>query len=159
MRFIPTLFYILLLLIVACNSPEKQTTEQSVVPENTEDATGCYMQVLKRDTFAIKIEQSDNNISGKLMFDNYEKDGSTGTVHGTIEGNILKLWYNFASEGMNSVMEIYFKKEGQTLLRGIGNIASKDDSTYYSDPASIKYHADQTLSRTSCETIAIGIFR
>lgn len=32
-----------------------------------------------------------NSVTGKLTFDNYEKDGSRGAVHGTIEGNIMAL--------------------------------------------------------------------
>ncbi|MBA2630340.1 MAG: hypothetical protein H0U84_04885 [Thermoleophilaceae bacterium] len=93
--------------------------------EKYADVNGCYMKILKRDTIAIKLYQTGTSVTGKLTFDNYEKDGSTGTVHGIIEGNIIKLWYNFASEGMNSVMEIYFKKQGNQLLRGIGPFDAK----------------------------------
>ena len=60
------------------------------VDESIADISGCYMQVLKRDTFAVILKQDGNTVTGKLSLDNYEKDGSTGTVTGKKEAGILK---------------------------------------------------------------------
>lgn len=117
------------------------------------DVSGCYMKILQRDTLTIKLDQTKNVVTGKLTFDNYQKDGSTGTVHGTIDGNIIKLWYNFASEGMNSVMEVYFKKEGERLLRGIGPVDVKGDTSYFTNPSAIQFVKDQAFGKISCEDL------
>src|SRR5688572_14328144 len=111
-----------LLTVFSCNDQahksgktETTVTSDSVSPssptgENSMSGIeGCYMQVLARDTFAASLQQDGTNITGKLSFDNFEKDGSTGSVKGEREDNIIKLLYSFASEGTNSVMEIYFK--------------------------------------------------
>ena len=121
--------------------------------EKYADVNGCYLKILKRDTFAIKLDQTGSSVTGKLSFDNYEKDGSTGTVHGTIDANIIKLWYNFASEGMNSVMEVYFKKEGDHLLRGTGPSDAKGDTSYYTDHSAIQYTYDQSFNKLQCEEL------
>ena len=70
-----------------------QTKPVETTPANDTYTTikGCYMQVLGRDTFAASLQQQGNRVTGKLSFNNYEKDGSTGTVKGKMEDNILKL--------------------------------------------------------------------
>lgn len=118
------------------------------------DAYSCYIKILQRDSFAIKLKQTKNSVTGKMTFDNYQKDGSTGTVNGIIEDNIIKLWYNFASEGMNSVMEIYFKKEGTRLVRGIGPVDVKGDTSYYTDHSAIQYPKEEAFNKIPCEELA-----
>jgi hypothetical protein len=116
------------------------------------DISGCYMQVLKRDTFAVVLKQDGNTVTGRLSLDNYEKDGSTGSVTGKMEDDVLKLVYRFASEGMTSIMQVYFKINGNTLTRGIGEMSTKGDSAYFIDPVSIKYNGS-TLTKMSCDNL------
>ena len=113
---------------------------------------GCYMQVLKRDTFTASLQQQGNTVTGRLSFDNYEKDGSTGTVSGKIQGDVLKLDYAFASEGITSVMELYFKYKNGMLVRGIGEMKSREDTAYFVNPALIKYEGGE-LKKISCQTL------
>lgn len=108
-------------------------------PTSTTPADECYLQILKRDTFTISYQQSGNMITGRMKFDNYQKDGSSGTIKGEMVADTLKLWYNFQSEGMSSVMEIYLKKENGKLIRGIGPVDVKGDTSYYTDKSAIKY--------------------
>ncbi len=56
-------------------------------------------------------------------------------------------------EGMNSVMEVYFKKEGDQLLRGIGPVDAKGDSSYYTDHSAIQYTQDQSFTKLPCEAL------
>ena len=134
------------------NEPEPDPANKES-GEKYSDVNGCYMKILQRDTFAIKLDQTETSVTGKLTFDNYQKDGSTGIVRGTIEGNIIKLWYNFASEGMNNVMEIYFKKDGDRLFRGIGPFDAKGDTSYYTDHSAIQYAQDQSFNQVPCEEL------
>lgn len=170
-------FVFVALAITACTDNTNTTTEDrtdSTVLENPDtnksfldtssdkpgkepsaiiNVNGCYWEVLQRDTLAIKLNQTGIAVTGKLTFDNYQKDGSSGAVRGTVEGDIIKLWYNFASEGMNSVMEIYFKKQDGQLLRGIGPVDAKGDSSYYTDHTAIKYSQDQSFTKLPCEDL------
>jgi hypothetical protein len=115
--------------------------------------TGCYIRVLSRDTVAASLQQSGDRVTGKLSFDNYQKDGSTGTVDGRIENGVLKILYSFTSEGMNSVMEIRFKVENGQLFRGIGDIIPRGDTVYYSNPAAISFEK-QGLEKIDCSDLA-----
>lgn len=136
----------------AVKPPAHTSNELKPADDAITDIEGCYMQVLKRDTFTASLQQQGNTVTGRLSFDNYEKDGSTGTVSGKIQGDVLKLEYAFVSEGMNSVMELYFKYQDGMLVRGIGEMKSKEDTAYYVNPALIKYDGGE-LKKISCPTL------
>lgn len=156
MRILFTLF--LLTCLFACgestNNENTETAKTDTSQSQPAPVYECYRQVLQRDTMVACLLVNGNTVTGKLTFDNYEKDASSGNVHGTIDGSIIKLWYDFASEGTNSVMEVYFKKEGNRLLRGIGPVGSKADTAYFADKEAIEYKDDQAFDKLSCESIA-----
>lgn len=113
----------------------------------------CYWQVLKRDTFVASLSQKGNRVNGKLSFDNFEKDGSSGMVVGENKQGIMKLWYSFESEGMKSVMEVWFKKQGDFLLRGTGNMNVKSDTSYFTDPDAVDFSDSQKLKKVDCNEV------
>ena len=115
------------------------------------DVSGCYMKINGRDTAILMLEQKGNELSGKMLYDNYEKDGSRGTVKGKEEGEIVKLWYDFNSEGMHSVMEVYFKKENGRILRGVGDMDAKTDTTYFI--SGINYSDKEAFNKVDCALV------
>lgn len=152
----------ILLVISSCHNNDRNNNTPRTNSETTQpnennltipNLTGCYLRVLKRDTLALSIQQNDKIITGKLSFDNFEKDGSSGTVSGTIDDNILKLVYSFQSEGLHSVMEVYFKIEDSALTHGIGEVATKSDTTYYPHPNDISYPATNRLVKINCDKL------
>lgn len=116
--------------------PEKPTTGANALQQGI---TACYQYTAGRDTYAIQLTKHENNITGHMKFDNYEKDGSHGNIYGTLQGKNLKLIYSFESEGMKSKREIYLQEDGDNLVTGIGDEAVKGDSAYIKNPAAIKY--------------------
>jgi hypothetical protein len=112
------------------------------------------MQVLKRDTMVLHLaSNTGDNISGRLSFDNYEKDGSSGTVKGKREGDVLKLTYSFQSEGTNNVMEVYFKEENDGMVRGIGEMQTKGDTAYFVHPDKVSYLPNGMMRKTDCKEV------
>jgi hypothetical protein len=132
-------------------SEEKHTDRP--VNESPVDNGNCYWQIMERDTFVASFSKTGDKVSGKLTFDNYEKDGSSGTVTGVTSDGIMKLWYTFQSEGMKSVMEVWFKKEGDQLLRGTGEMSVSSDSSFFSNPAAINFNSGQALKKVSCKEV------
>ncbi len=114
----------------------------------------CYWQILKRDTFVASLVQTGDSITGKLSFDNFEKDASSGTARGTVHGDTIKLWYSFQSEGMNSVMEVWYKKQQDVLLRGFGPSSVKSDTSYFTEQSAIKFDSSQRLQKVDCAEVA-----
>lgn len=139
------------------DSLEKQGTnhpadEATLINPAKEGIEGCYMMILKRDTMVLHIESSEK-ITGKLTFDNFEKDGSSGLVNGAKNGDTLKLSYAFASEGMNTVMDVYFKVDGDKLLRGVGDMQTKGDTAYFTNPSQVKFPEENPFVKTICHQI------
>lgn len=130
-----------------------EDNQGTTTPATNIEGANCYMQILQRDTIVLHIEKSGATISGKLSFDNYEKDGSTGRVKGREEKNVLKLIYSFTSEGMNSVMEVYFKKQGDDLVRGVGEMETKGDTVYFLYPDKITYPGNGIMQKTDCSKV------
>lgn len=152
----------MLLALSSCNNNDSSNNETSKTGDEktqphqnktTPGLSGCYLRVLKRDTLALSIQQNGTTVTGKLSFDNFEKDGSSGPVTGTIDHDTLKLMYNFQSEGMHSVMEVYFKIEDSALIHGIGEVAAKADTTYYAKRGEISYPAENRLVKMDCEQL------
>ncbi len=140
---------------VHSNTSKPSDTTKVTTPEVDEkpaaDLAGCYMKIIGRDTAILMLEQKDATFSGKMLYDNFEKDGSRGTLTGKEEGEILKLWYDFNSEGIRSVMEVYFKKENGRLLRGIGDMDVKTDTTYFI--SGINYSDKEAFTKVDCGPI------
>ena len=149
--------------IISCNNMDEKTSATTDSIQTTGDATinttakvnltGCWLRVIQKDSLSASLVQQGNFVTGKLVFDNFEKDGSSGTVSGRIENNIARLVYRFQSEGMNSISEVYFKITENGLIHGIGEVAVKGDSAYYADPARISFPANETLQKISCESL------
>lgn len=149
-------------LLTACNN--NPGTDKSDHPSGP-DATGtsataatgrqqrCYLQVVQRDTMVAALTQDGAAVSGRLSFDNYEKDGSTGTVAGVAEGDLLKLWYSYQSEGTHSVMEVWFRQQGAELVRGIGPSGMKGDTFYFTDPRAVTFDGAQRMQQIACANV------
>jgi len=150
-----------LVLFIACNdnsplndaattnkSPGDAPASTAIAQEPANDENRCYMKITGRDTAILVFEQKGNDVSGKMIYDNFEKDGSTGTVKGKIDGDILKLYYDFNSEGTRSVMEVYFKEVPGGLLRGVGDMDTKGDTAYFR--SGINYSDKEAFSKIDC---------
>ncbi len=152
-----------LLVFVACNSDSaKSVDKDTIVNVNDNSASkqgdnnalsGCYMQVVKRDTIAVKLNQSGNNITGEMVFDNFEKDGSSGPVSGEKSDGIIKLYYTFQSEGTVSVMEVYLKQEDNKLYLGTGDMEVRHDTTFFTNVAQLDFNKDVVLTKSSCDLL------
>lgn len=147
---------IIAITLLACDD----ATEEPVPAKGRNEArsgpdgpAGCYIKVTGRDSVILRLEFADSMLSGQMVFDNYEKDGSHGAVKGIVQADIIKMWYDFEAEGMRSVMQIWFKKSGESLIRGIGDMSVSRDSTFYKDPASVSWPHSENFQPVGCETV------
>ena len=157
------LYILLFSKLIACNdsnqlnskSTNSPSSNSSISPKPEEqpvnDIPGCYMKIIGRDTAILMLEQKGNMFTGKMLYDNYEKDGSRGTINGKEDKEIIKLWYDFDSEGMHSIMEVYFKKENGRLLRGVGDMDAKTDTTYFI--SGVNYSDKEAFTKVNCDMI------
>ncbi|HET9747092.1 MAG TPA: hypothetical protein VFP97_15360 [Chitinophagaceae bacterium] len=133
------------------SSPGVATTSTSIEQKHADTVGLCFMKITDRDTAVLMLEQKANEISGVMLYDNFEKDGSRGTVKGKKEGDIFKLFYDFNAEGTRSVMEVYFKEVPGGLLRGVGDMDVKADTAYFR--SGINYSVKDAFSKVDCNVV------
>ncbi len=147
----------ILFFLLSCNNPsgngseaEDSTAAETNKNNNEKSLAGCYRQVIGRDTIDLRLNQSGNSLSGSLSFDNFEKDASSGTVKGEVVNNLAVLWYDFHSEGMQSVMEIIYQPDEDGLVRAVGDMRTRGDTALFTDRTAIRFDRGQTLKKVDC---------
>ena len=89
---------------------------------------GCYEAKLGKDLYSLAIlSQAGEAFEGTLRFKNYQKDSSSGPYKGTYIDGILFGEYSFQSEGMDSVIQVLFKKSADGFIRGYGKMNAAGD--------------------------------
>ncbi|WP_207534799.1 hypothetical protein [Desertivirga arenae] len=159
MKKLQNIAFILLLagVMSSCNNTSKTTAASDSVQTSNEDRTkvedeplkGCYIGVLKRDTFQLAITAvNESNVEGSLLYNFFEKDRSRGTFTGTFINDVLLADYTFQSEGATSQRQVIFKKTAKGFIEGYGNIKSEGGKDVFVDTAAVKFDQSIELTRT-----------
>ena len=155
------IFNFFILFLLACNETSNTNAndlyESDTTPlitdegEKNVDLSGCYMRATGKDTLWLRLNQNDNEITGTMEFDNFEKDSSKGTIKGKkLEDGIIFVYYDFHSEGMKSVREIYFKPGNQKLRIATGDMDVKGDTSYFINAPKLFYSQSDALELVDC---------
>lgn len=158
----------LLALAVACNNPgdkintgsadslatgqdSSMATPASMAGADT-GLAGCYALEAGRDTIMMQLQQKDNDLVGQLSYNNFEKDRNEGTLQGALDGDLLTGFYLFKSEGVMSVRQEVFKVVDGRLVPGYGEVIQRNDSTFFKNPAALKFDENRALKKRPCTT-------
>lgn len=152
-----TIFVIIIVVILGLivylqfGKPQSQVVvENTNQSTNEENIVGCYVATLAKDVYTININSQNNqSVEGTLTFDNFEKDSSSGTFGGTYIDGILLGEYSFQSEGMDSVMQVIFKKQGNDFVRGFGPVNATGDA--FVDVNDVTYDTSVVFKATDGE--------
>lgn len=143
----------------ACNNNGKSSgelnrdtvaTNSTVAPGADSLSSGCYSQIIKRDTSFLQLEAKDSLINGSLSYNLYEKDRNSGTVQGELAGDTIKAWYLFKSEGVVSVRQIMWKVNGDELWPATGEVTQRNDTTVFAQPGKLKFDNTRPFKKTAC---------
>lgn len=144
------IFVMVVGLLIYFTSTEVPTVETPPVVVTEDSILGCYVSKLAKDIYVLRIESETNGIvSGKLAFNNFEKDSSSGSFTGTYANGILFGDYSFDSEGLHSDMQVIFKKEGQSFVRGYGSVKNEGEKVTFENLNAISYDANSTFIKSA----------
>jgi hypothetical protein len=148
---------IILSLFFSCNSNSSQKEETNVkqeeaktLPTITEPAT-CYMLDNGKDKVMMQIAITNNEVTGDLVYNYFEKDKNTGTIKGEMQGDTLLATYSFMSEGKESKRDVVFIKRGDEIIEGYGNVDPATGNPDFRDRSSLKFDTKFTLKKTDCK--------
>ena len=143
----------------ACNNNGKSSAEinSDTVVNNTAAtaiidslSSGCFSQVIDRDTALLQIQQKGNTVNGTLSYNIYQKDRNDGTLQAEVSGDIIKGWYLFKSEGIISVREVSWKINGEELWPAMGEMIPKNDTMMFAQPDKLRYENSRPFKKMPC---------
>lgn len=133
--------------ILAYSKKNPTPSEASIV--------GTYVANLANDVYTLEITSQENEqVEGSLVFNNFEKDSSAGTLSGTYTDGILLGDYSFESEGMASVMQVIFMKQGDNFVRGYGEVDEATGSRFV-DLEAITYDTSVVFEKIDTDSEAV----
>ena len=136
-------FLILTGFLISCKSLNKQKDKTSSQQEKSIIASpiNCYSYASASDTIILKLTHVGNSITGTLVYILKEKDSNKGTIQGSMSGNVLVADYTFMSEGIQSIRQVVFKKQGNSFVEGYGNLKNID---------SLNFNTSMKLAEVAC---------
>jgi hypothetical protein len=136
----------------ACNNEEGKT-DQAGTDASTEQGkprTECYLYTKNKDTISLQVTINDKSVSGELVYSFYEKDMNQGVIQGELRGDTLLAEYEFKSEGIVSVREVAFLKEGDGFAEGYGEAEEKEGKMLFKNVAGLTYSDTVLLKKVNC---------
>jgi hypothetical protein len=127
------------------SKPETEKTSANVEP------IACYQYASANDTISLKLIYVGSSITGTLVYKLHEKDKNMGTIQGSMKGNILIADYTFMSEGVQSVRQVAFKKEGDQMTEGYGDVTETNGKTVFRNEDSLQFNDKFSLSAINCK--------
>ncbi|AYB29485.1 hypothetical protein [Chryseolinea soli] len=144
----PTLSFIAaIVLLAACHRGKEQSSETSV---EGGPQPGCYAFHEGGSSIELQLAVNGDAASGDLLYSLEEKDKNTGTIRGTVRGNMLDAYYTFTSEGVTSVREVIFQWVDNSLVEGIGEHIERNDTSFYADKKKVTF-TDSKVALKKCE--------
>jgi hypothetical protein len=84
-----------------------------------------------------------------MNFDKQEDQNTSGSIEGYIKEDVMNLKYRHRIDGIPKVRELSFRIRGNLLISAEGEELTEGDSTFFRDPASVRYEG-LVYSRIDC---------
>lgn len=130
---------------VAISLPETDVDSVQVIL----DGNYCYRYMIHRDTYDIHLTLSQGQVRGEMNFDKQEDQNTSGSIEGYIKEDVMNLKYRHRIDGTPKVRELSFRIRGNLLISAEGEELTEGDSTFFRDPASVRYEG-LVYSRIDC---------
>lgn len=144
MKLILLLFTITV--FVSCNKHKSEDNGD----ERAIDIETCYRYVGNKDTIELSARIQDSTVTGTLVYKLFEKDKNEGTIQGYMKGELIIADYVFTSEGTSSVRQVVFRKSGNVLIEGYGDVVSEKEKTMFKNIDSLNFDNSISLQQVDC---------
>lgn len=144
------------ILFANCNKKAETEVKETIAPGVEAPAIAavekeCFQFVKNKDTVTLSLNRTDNDATGELTYNWFEKDDSQGLFKGIFKGDTLVADYTFNAEGNSSVREVVFLKKGDSFLPGYGDMEEKGNKSVFKNPKKIQFDANVVLTKAGCK--------
>lgn len=136
--------------LMLCCKADVKNNDTTKAPEQLTRTVNCYEYINKKDTVSMKTYTQGDSIYGTLSYNFFEKDKNTGEITGKMVQEIMVLDYTFNSEGMTSVRQVAFKKNGKFLTEGYGESFEKDGKMVFKNIFTLDFTGKTILQEINC---------
>ncbi len=144
-------FLVVSFLVASCDDTSKSKAENaSRAGDKNISAVSCYRYANTTDTITLKLTRAGNLITGTLVYQLAGKDKNTGTIQGSMRGDILVADYNFMSEGIRSTRQIAFKQDQNFFVEGWGDIDTSNNRVRFKDIGALRFNEATRLTGWDC---------
>jgi hypothetical protein len=164
LRFFQGIFALLLLFaVVSCGSGEEaaptteggstvhgQATDTIVSSGEPVKLEGCYQRIVQRDTATLFLNIIGNAVTGKLVYNHYQKDDNTGSLKGELRDNHIYADYLFQSEGGTATRAVAFRIQDTLLLEGSGEVEERDGKMSFRNPDQLRFDTTHPFRKVDC---------
>ena len=165
-KMIQTLFAASLFFTACENKPATVSTPVTVAePVKATVAydapsTKCYELRFKTDLTAIELTTVEDRVEGFYAYEPTQKDAGLGSFKGKSIGNdSYKVIYTYMMEGSVQSEEMVFKKEGDKLIKGEGELIDPKNDGNMTLKDITKLTFKEAFTPTDCAKIAPSISR
>ncbi|MBE8715243.1 hypothetical protein [Sphingobacterium hungaricum] len=145
-------YFLITGLFFSCNEQkpkESASTEVASEASLSTAETQNYDYAKNGDTIHLSICDTNNMIVGDLVYRLKEKDANIGKIQGEFKDSILFADYTFKSEGVTSVRQVAFKKVGNGLVEGYGDVEESNGKFVFKNPENLNFSDGLILEKTS----------
>lgn len=116
---------------------------------------GCYMAELPDDLYVFNVDYHDNNtVSADIYYKNINTEASRGVFVGSYTNGVIRGFYNFTSEGLESERELFFKGDKSGFITGNGPVEITNGIEKFKRPLQIKWNEDyKYIPAEDCESL------
>ena len=111
---------------------------------------GCYEQVVLRDTATLYLNVIGKDVTGKLVYNRYEKDDNSGSLKGELKEGRIHADYIFQSEGQTSSRAVVFQIRDTLLLEGLGEVEERGGKVVFRKPDRLQYDSIHPFVKVPC---------
>ncbi|RYZ45047.1 MAG: hypothetical protein EOP49_25985 [Sphingobacteriales bacterium] len=135
----------------ADEQPAAATPDTNQTPE--QGLKQCYASLTTNDTVVLSFVVADTMVTGDLLYQFNEKDRNTGSIKGVLKGDTLIADYSFMSEGIKSVRQVVFLKQGDEMIEGFGYVAEDKGRMFYKDLKTLTFDKSVILKSVNCDNV------
>jgi len=141
-------------ILMACQSKSSNTQSNDSLVNSTKSiatATQCFQSIKNRDSAFLSLKYNDNQLTGSLIYNLYEKDKNNGTLTGIVKGDTIIADYTFQSEGTTSTRQVVWLKQNDQLIEGYGDVSEVDGKTKFKDISKLNFKQSIVFNKVDCK--------
>jgi hypothetical protein len=140
----------LITLLASCGRRPDKAADAGSAATHTKTA-GCYAYINSgRDTVELRLYITEHKVTGDMVYKLHEKDANQGTLQGELKADTLFADYLFTSEGKESVREVAFLKQGNSLVEGFGEVEERDGRMAFTNRKALDFNGTIVLDEVAC---------